>query len=289
MIVVAVVLWATDLLAQQQGFGFFVSAEFVAFSMLVYVYYKKNREALNDAWISIGFLGLALLVILGGAAFLDIGMFSQKILPLSVSVSPASIKIGITELQQFNASVTGGVAPYSYQWYVNNASVAGTTSSTFTFNSSSTGSDQIYVNATDTVGTVVKSNVVSVTVVVPNVSVTLYEGEVSATQYGFGNTSTTVTSPGPTLNFKVGDVVNMTVYNISTLGLPHNWALTTTNNYANATVMFDAQIASGTNPLQPGTHGSVVFSVTQAGNFYYICQVPGHTDVGMWGRVIIVT
>jgi nitrite reductase (NO-forming) len=118
----------------------------------------------------------------------------------------------------------------------------------------------------------------------PNVSVTLYAGSVSQTVYGFGNSATSITSPGPTLTFKVGDVVNMTVVNVG--NMPHNWALVTTNQ-TSAKVLFGAQIDSGSVPIEMNQTGSVVFKVAQSGNFNYICQVPGHVSLGMWGSVVI--
>jgi uncharacterized cupredoxin-like copper-binding protein len=119
----------------------------------------------------------------------------------------------------------------------------------------------------------------------PNVSVQLFEGEISSTLYGFGYSSNSLTSPGPTLTFKVSDVVNVTVTNVGQL--PHDWAIVNGNQSSSAPVLFNAQIASPNSPLQHGQSGSVVFTVTQAGNFYYICQVPGHENVGMWGNVIV--
>ncbi len=52
-------------------------------------------------------------------------------------------------------------------------------------------------------------------------------------------------------------------------------------------VVFGAQIQSGSNPIPPGGSGSVTFKVTQAGTYNYICQVPGHVDLGMYGTVVI--
>ena len=118
----------------------------------------------------------------------------------------------------------------------------------------------------------------------PNVSVTLYAGEVSVSQYGFGNSPTAITSPGPTLTFKVGDVVNMTLFNAGTM--PHNWALVTTNQ-TSASVLFNAKIASSTVPIESNQSSSVIFRVTEPGNFSYICQVPGHVQLGMWGNVVV--
>jgi plastocyanin len=108
----------------------------------------------------------------------------------------------------------------------------------------------------------------------PNIEITLYEKE-----WGFGYTETSITSPGPTLTFTEGDVVNVTVYNVGTTD--HGWELVTAKS--GGTELFSAYIA----PMAPGTHASVVFTSTQTGNFYYICPVSGHADLGMWGQVSV--
>ncbi len=117
-----------------------------------------------------------------------------------------------------------------------------------------------------------------------NVQVTLYAGEISTSLFGFGNTSTAITSPGPTLTFKVGDVVNVTLFNVGQM--PHNWALVAANQ-TNGQVLFGSQIASGNVPVDSNQTGSVVFTVAKAGNYFYICQVAGHVQLGMWGAVVI--
>jgi len=118
----------------------------------------------------------------------------------------------------------------------------------------------------------------------PTVSATLYSGEISLGQFGFGNSPSSITSPGPTLTFKVGDMVNMTLVNAGSMS--HNWALVTTNQ-TSGSVLFGAKIASGSAPVEANQSGSVIFTVTKAGNFYYICQVQGHVQAGMWGNVVI--
>ncbi len=128
-------------------------------------------------------------------------------------------------------------------------------------------------------------NVISGNMLSPNVNTRLYEGEISSSLYGFGYSANNLTSPGPTLIFKVGDVVNVTVTNVGQM--PHDWAIVSNNQSSSAPVLFTAQIASATSPLQHGQIGSVVFTVTQSGNFYYICQIPGHEGAGMWGQVIV--
>lgn len=87
------------------------------------------------------------------------------------------------------------------------------------------------------------------------VTVTLCEGELSGgTKYGFGFSASTLQSPGPTRAFKVGDVVNMTVYTVETL--PHEWEMTDLQN-TSGHVLFNVQIGA-TTPLSPGTSGSVI-------------------------------
>ena len=118
-------------------------------------------------------------------------------------------------------------------------------------------------------------------------NITLYEGEIlvnNQTRGAFGLTRNNLTSPGPTLNFTVGDSVNMTVINVGTM--PHAWAMATQAN-ASLPSLFNASIASGSNPLAVNASGSVTFNVTQAGNFSYFCLVPGHIALGMTGTVIV--
>ena len=197
LVIVGAAIWLLDLVAQQRVFGFLVSAEFVAFAMLVYLFYEENPQEINKKLLLSGFAAVGVLVLLGAAVFAGVGVSS----PLK-----------------------------------------------------------------------------------PNVSVTLYAGEISGSLYGFGYSSTSLTSPGPTLTFKVGDVVNMTLFNAGTM--PHNWALVTTNQ-TSASVLFGAKIASGSVPIEVNQTGSVVFAITKSGNFSYICQVPGHVQTGMWGSVVI--
>ncbi|MCW3994826.1 MAG: plastocyanin/azurin family copper-binding protein [Candidatus Bathyarchaeota archaeon] len=115
------------------------------------------------------------------------------------------------------------------------------------------------------------------------IQVTLYAGEVSSTTYGFGNTSTSITSPGPTLTFKQGQEYTVTVHNDG--ALPHSWEINTQNS-TSGQVLFNSEINPGTY-ISPGQSGSVTFTPTQTGNFYYICPVPGHAELGMWGNVVV--
>jgi len=117
----------------------------------------------------------------------------------------------------------------------------------------------------------------------PNITYDIYGGEIGSSQYGFGVNSTTLASPGATLTFKVGDVVKVTFHNEGQV--PHGWEITNQNT-TGGTVLFGASIGL-TSYISPGNNAQVTFNVTQAGNYYYICTVPGHAQLGMWGQVVV--
>lgn len=112
-------------------------------------------------------------------------------------------------------------------------------------------------------------------------SIDIYAGE-----YGFGNSAGSVTSPGPTLTFKAGQSVTVTLHNVG--AVPHNWAITTDKIDGSSNLAFSgAEIGSASNPVSPGGSASATFTVGNAGSYYYICQVDGHVSLGMWGTVTV--
>ena len=121
----------------------------------------------------------------------------------------------------------------------------------------------------------------------PTVNIVLYEGENSGSQYGFGYSPNTLSSPGPTLRFTTSDVVNITVINVGKV--PHAFAITNVPR-TGAKVLFDAEIGSESNPLQSGQISSVVFKPNLTGStFNYICPISGDAEAGMYGSIIIST
>jgi phenolic acid decarboxylase len=82
----------------------------------------------------------------------------------SVTISPVSVNMTPSMKQQFTSVVTGGLVPYTYQWYVNNTAVMGATSANFTFMPTSSGNYQIYVNVGDSIGSQATSNIASINV-----------------------------------------------------------------------------------------------------------------------------
>jgi hypothetical protein len=89
---------------------------------------------------------------------------------LSIGISPSSATLNVGKSQTFTSSVSGGMSPYTYQWYMNGTAVSGATSSTWIF-MSSPGSYSVYVNITDNAGFRAKSNIASITVNSPSVTV----------------------------------------------------------------------------------------------------------------------
>jgi len=115
-------------------------------------------------------------------------------------------------------------------------------------------------------------------------TMTIYAGEVNTSTYGFGSSSSSITSPGPSLTFKVGQTYTITLNNVGTMG--HNWAITDAKS-STATVLFNAKIGTASAPIVAGSSQSATFTPTQAGSFFYICQVDAHVSLGMWGTVTV--
>ena len=67
LVVVAIVLWLLNLVTQQRIFGFLMSAEFVAFALLVYIFYQENL--VNKKLLAAGFVALGILILLVAVVF----------------------------------------------------------------------------------------------------------------------------------------------------------------------------------------------------------------------------
>ena len=84
--------------------------------------------------------------------------------PLSVSISPTSASILVGQSVTFASSVSGGYAPYGYQWFLNGAPVSGATSNTWTFTPSAGGIYYVYLKVIDAEGNTAQSDVARITV-----------------------------------------------------------------------------------------------------------------------------
>jgi len=80
---------------------------------------------------------------------------------LSVKLNYSSTLMDIGQSQVFTVNVSGGVPPYSYQWYINNNTL-GISSSSYKFQPASTGNYTFYVKVTDSQGNTGTTNSVTI-------------------------------------------------------------------------------------------------------------------------------
>jgi hypothetical protein len=115
----------------------------------------------------------------------------------TVSVSPTVVRMDLGQSQTFNSSVSGGTAPYSYQWYLNDTAVLGAIGSTWTFTPTAIGHYKVYVNLTDGLNIKVQSNNVTDIIVYPKPTTSINPVSVNMT---IGNTQqfTSTTTGGMT-------------------------------------------------------------------------------------------
>jgi peptidoglycan/xylan/chitin deacetylase (PgdA/CDA1 family) len=109
----------------------------------------------------------------------NITVFQPVNQPLNVTISPTFVNITIGASQTFYANISGGIEPYSYQWYLNSTLIPGATNSTWIFNATSTGTYIIYLVVKDSNNSNAVSNNSTATVRTPIItltSVTLLSG-----------------------------------------------------------------------------------------------------------------
>ncbi|MDW8040331.1 MAG: PKD domain-containing protein [Nitrososphaerota archaeon] len=90
--------------------------------------------------------------------------FFKQVPPLTVSISPMSASIMVGQQVTFASSVSGGMPPYTYQWYVNNQPISGATSSSWTFKPTEVGIYYVSLKVTDNAGNIAQSDPARVTV-----------------------------------------------------------------------------------------------------------------------------
>lgn len=88
----------------------------------------------------------------------------------------------------------------------------------------------------------------------------------------------------PDLVVNLGDKV--IIHAINGGIMPHAFGVVS-NPEDPTTVLFNARIKSADNPILKGQEGTVEFIPDKAGEFYYICLVPGHPLQGMQGKFIV--
>jgi len=95
-----------------------------------------------------------------------------EVIPLSVSISPLSVSILVGQSITFTSTVSGGVPPYSYQWFLNGSAVSGATSATWTFTPSTAGTYIVHLRVSDSAGNVAVSETATV-LVAPQLTVSI--------------------------------------------------------------------------------------------------------------------
>jgi len=132
---------------------------------------------------------------------------------LSVSISPTSKTISAGQTQQFTSSISGGTSPYTYQWYLNGASVSGATGASWTFKAETAGTYTVYVSVHDAAGALETSNTATVTVApIATQQITVTVNNNSATIDQMATTGVSITVKGSSL--QNGAQLNITSTNV---------------------------------------------------------------------------
>jgi hypothetical protein len=99
--------------------------------------------------------------------------------PPSVSINPLNASIQLGQSLSFTSTVSGGTAPYRYQWYVNSNPVSGATSPSWTFTPTASGIYYVQLKVTDAVGNTAQSEtakIIVITVPVGGYSISVAKG-----------------------------------------------------------------------------------------------------------------
>jgi hypothetical protein len=96
-----------------------------------------NKNLLSSA--------LLLIIMIGGLALVSSVHFALGGVSFSVSIAPTSAFIDLGESVEFTSTVTGGVSPDRYQWFLNGTAFAGATSASWTFTPATKGVHNVYL------------------------------------------------------------------------------------------------------------------------------------------------
>lgn len=102
--------------------------------------------------------------------------------------------------------------------------------------------------------------------------------------FGFALEGKELSSPASPIVVKVGDVLRITYKNVGKI--PHSFAVHLEPDRA-APAIFGAAVGSATRPILPDQEGSIIFTADRAGSFSYLCTVPGHIELGMFGNFVV--
>jgi hypothetical protein len=164
-----------------------------------------------------------------------------------VSISPSLVVMDVGQSQLFTSNVSGGTAPYYYQWYLNGGQQSGANSSSWSFVPPIIGSYiEISVRVTDNVGEQATSNVATVNV----------NGQLSAS-----------VSPSPVVMDVNQARLFVSLISGGTLPFTYQW-------YLNGNPVLDAHNSMWT--FQPLSAGSYTVYVVVADSATVQCSAPSN-------------
>ena len=124
--------------------------------------------------------------------------------PLSVSIGASSTTIYLGQSVHFTSTANGGSSPYAFQWFQNDSSVLGATLNVWTFTPATSDTYTVFLNVTDNVGAIAKSNTITLTVLPPLTGARIYVDPPEIVDLSLGPSSTFY--------------VNITVANVPEIG-----------------------------------------------------------------------
>jgi nitrite reductase (NO-forming) len=86
----------------------------------------------------------------------------------------------------------------------------------------------------------------------------------------------------PEINAHVGDKI---VFHVKNAGKSFHAFGITSSKEGPGPIIDGTGVGTADNPLKPGKGGDATFVPSVAGEYYYICVVPGHRELGMEGKI----
>lgn len=88
----------------------------------------------------------------------------------------------------------------------------------------------------------------------------------------------------PEIHANVGDKI---IFHVKNSGKSFHAFGVTASKEGPGPVIDGTAVGTADNPLKPGKGGDATFVASEAGEYYYICVVPGHRELGMEGKIEI--
>ena len=88
----------------------------------------------------------------------------------------------------------------------------------------------------------------------------------------------------PEIHANVGDKI---VFHVKNAGKSFHAFAVTDSATGPGPAIDGTTVGTADNPMKPGTSGDATFVASKPGEYYYICAVPGHRELGMEGKIEI--